>query len=391
MREYVIQHQLGKGSGGGVVYRALHVDDTEREPVALKYPAREHEQEVLRAIHDELAEPPGILPLLDWGPQYIVTEILGPPLSVVFEALLAQSFDSRWDSLCLIGRLLLQSLEAMHKCGVVHNDVQPGNVLLGRCGKEYNFAARTFFIDFGNARYLREEESMPGEWGSVDFNSVKSGDGGIRGPYDDLESLGWMLCHGLFGELPWFDWTRLAWETDWREHRAQVCKKVQRAKASVFVKGWCAFGPSWKHLTQIPNELHEFLCTCHRRQGLPDYHALAALLRSGKNWHDFIRQDLRQFEKRVLPVVPAEDNDGLGMRKKDRTIIRVPGQGSPWQKKEVIREAVPASPDNAHSSRRDYSPETPRSSFVTFDFQELDDASDELRPPGSLEVVPPAS
>merc|ERR1712110_1105240 len=149
--------------------------------------------------------------------------------------------------------------------------------------------AHPFLIDFGCAQPFPGGDPKRADFGSVDFNSIRSSEGGARGPYDDLESLGLVLCHGLFGDLPWFHFTKHAsWENGklLDRQRPVVCGQVQQAKVALLDVGWNSFGSSWAHLAGIPVELVSFLCFC-RDQGrsvadggtaFPDYVACIAIL-----------------------------------------------------------------------------------------------------------------
>merc|ERR1712061_481643 len=180
---------------------------------------------------------------------YIVMELLGPPISHLFKRLKKESLNVRWQTLRIIGRMLVRRLQAIHRCGFVHCDLQPGNILLGTHdagGYAGWFAQPPFLVDFGCARSFPGGEPMMQDWGSVDFNSIRSLNSCCqRGPCDDLESLGWVLCHGLFGDLPWFHWTE---EAQWsggdtgKVPRAKACQEVRREKAMLLAKGCTFFG-----------------------------------------------------------------------------------------------------------------------------------------------------
>lgn len=393
--KYTIHCVLGRGNEGGVVYRALHEEDTEREPVALKHPVRQEEQKALRALQERAPRCAGVAPLLDWGAHYVVTELLGPSIKTVFEELERQSLDERWEVVRMLGSVLVRSLETIHSCGLVHCDVQPSNILLGRSPEGL---ARPFFIDFGCARTFPDGDPMQGDWGSLDYNSARSADGGVRGPHDDLESLGWVLCHGLFGDLPWFEWTRTAWESgEWKKRRESVAKRIQRAKFNACEKGWARLGPAWRHFTQIPKQLQEFLQLCCRGEGQPDYDFLSALLRGSRiqspvQGLSALEEDLRALDAQVASLLPEGHLEDVGMRVKDREPIRAEGFGAPWQRPAAFSlfaateasaqaEAVAAAAAAAAAARgKDArppgdasSPRTPRTSFTTFDFSDLED------------------
>merc|ERR1712032_559847 len=171
---------------------------------------------------------------------------------------------------------------------------------------------------------------MQGNWGSIDFNSISAGMGGERGPHDDLESLGWVLCHALFGDLPWFKYTADAWEIGmWKSEAVALARcQVQQAKEQVRRKGWGSFGPRWSYLADMPRELDRFLHLCWDKAQVdkccwlagadedsccpPDYQELAALLggQEGLENEEMERLDLEHFNEEVVPLLDLADLRG---------------------------------------------------------------------------------
>eukprot|EP00404_Azadinium_spinosum_P017302 CAMPEP_0180483334 /NCGR_PEP_ID=MMETSP1036_2-20121128/35369_1 /TAXON_ID=632150 /ORGANISM="Azadinium spinosum, Strain 3D9" /LENGTH=686 /DNA_ID=CAMNT_0022491139 /DNA_START=8 /DNA_END=2068 /DNA_ORIENTATION=- len=385
--EYLIQHKIGRGGGGGIVYRALHEQDTEKEPVALKFPARDEECEALQVIYKTMPGPYGVAPLLDIGPQVVITELLGPPISSIFRDIRAKPMDCRWKDVSLIGRILFRSLQAIHERGIVHCDVQPNNILLGRSDSG---EVRPFFIDFGCARAWPNGPPMAGTWGSIDFNSARSANGGVRTAYDDLEALGWMMCHMLHGELPWFEWTREAWLANWQENRDAASKKVQDAKSRVCRGGWGG-------LLETPDRLHRFLVQCWRggSQGPPDYARLISLLQSDDGpgaaqaspsspKAEARERDHQLFNDLVLPLIPEQQLADPGMKLKRRQIPEhlCGHDGSdievaPWQRAHRGWEGRSGAGAGAQASApsapsRASSPPTPKGDAEAFDFDALE-------------------
>lgn len=291
---YRVVGLLGRGAGGGAVYEVWSVTGGRR--AAAKWPIGHKERDVLR----ELTAEPGCLGVprlfsdgeLD-GKLYAVVEILGKPLSETFDRLRG-SLRCRWLAVSLIGRLLLRRLRAMHVRGFVHCDLKPENVLVGSPSGSPDQHNRPYLVDFGTARKFPGGEPLRGDLGSVDYNSISSADGGERRPSDDLESLGWVLLHGLFGELPWFTFTK---NTDWKDKpkRFEAVQQVQEAKAQALDEGWQVFGDKFRKLSQTPKDLESFLKLARGTNGasdeagssspsrsaagpLPDYRRLAALL-----------------------------------------------------------------------------------------------------------------
>jgi len=164
---------------------------------------------------------------------------------------------------------------------------------------------RPYLIDFGCAQCLPWSKWLRPDFGTVDFNSIHSADGGPRGPCDDVESLGWVLCYGLLGELPWFWHTKKAKWTGGKleeQQRPIVCAKVKQDKSALLDVGEAAFGVEWSHLAYVPPELRDFLCIARAgsfQEGggcLPDYRMLdVALGGRGLDPAEGEREDLEEY------------------------------------------------------------------------------------------------
>ena len=92
---------------------------------------------------------------------------------------------------------LLEALEYAHRCGVVHRDVKPSNILITQEG-----AVKV--ADFGIARLVEEKEAgRPGEIiGSARYMSPEQLRGEQTTPRSDLYSVGILLYHCLTGRPP---------------------------------------------------------------------------------------------------------------------------------------------------------------------------------------------
>ncbi|CAE7298155.1 zupT [Symbiodinium sp. CCMP2592] len=103
-----------------------------------------------------------------------------------------------WPVAADLGVRLLRTLQAIHRKGILHCDMKPGNILLRR-GEPW-----VQLIDFGRAGNVGQTRFDAGHGGMRDYMSVKSGmEGGQRSTADDVESLGWLLFRCLHGGFPW--------------------------------------------------------------------------------------------------------------------------------------------------------------------------------------------
>ncbi|MFO7562918.1 MAG: serine/threonine-protein kinase [Enhygromyxa sp.] len=188
---FELDHVLGRGSHG-VVF-AAH-DRALGRDVALKVfgsqsaHAALHEAQVLARVQH-----PNVVVLHDVGQSggfhYLVLALIdGGTLSDCIRTGL--DWRTAVELFVQVGR----GLAAAHDACVVHGDVKPGNMLVGRDGHAY-------LADFGSAQSI-----VPGEptitRGTPEYAAPESSGGGERGPWSDQFSFCVGLWEALFGERP---------------------------------------------------------------------------------------------------------------------------------------------------------------------------------------------
>lgn len=200
--DYRLLRRLGAG-GMGVVFlarapggafaavkvvRASYADDQ-------GFRARfRREIEVARRV-----DSPWVVPLLDADPDAAEpwlanTFVPGPSLSEVLEAHGPLSPAS----VCVLGLRLAEALDAVHRAGLVHRDMKPGNVLLAPDGPR--------LIDFGIARApegtaLTATGVIVGSPGFLSPEQARAR-GAEVGPPSDVFSLGCVLAFAATGVRP---------------------------------------------------------------------------------------------------------------------------------------------------------------------------------------------
>ncbi|MEH0425525.1 bifunctional serine/threonine-protein kinase/ABC transporter substrate-binding protein [Streptomyces stelliscabiei] len=200
--DYRLLRRLGAG-GMGVVFlarapggafaavkvvRASYADDA-------GFRARfRREIEVARQV-----DSPWVVPLLgadaDAEDPWLATAFVpGPSLSEALED------HGPWSpaSVCVLGLRLAEALDAVHRAGLVHRDVKPGNLLLAPDGPR--------LIDFGIARTpegtaLTSTGVVVGSPGFLSPEQARAGGAGV-GPPSDVFSLGCVLAFAATGVRP---------------------------------------------------------------------------------------------------------------------------------------------------------------------------------------------
>ena len=215
--------ELGRGGMGRVL--ALHDTHLERA-VAVKellpahLPGRSAEGVLMAAMFVREArilarlEHPGVVPVYelarraDGTPYYSMRRIRGRPFHEVLEA--CASLDDR---LALLPHLLdvVHAVAFAHSRGVVHRDLKPDNVMVGRYGE-------TQVVDWGLALVEGVDEMGGVTAGTPRYMSPEQVLGTGLDARTDVWSLGVMLFELLTGELP-FDGANVA----------EVMDKVARA------------------------------------------------------------------------------------------------------------------------------------------------------------------
>lgn len=200
---YRLGERLAAG-GMGSVYRA--VDETLGRQVAVKALRRElaDDPTFLERFRREARAAaalshPGVAAVYDYG------EADGQPF-IVMELVEGENLADRiaaggplpWQEAFAIGEQVAAALAAAHAHGLVHRDVKPANIMLGRDG-------RAKVTDFGIAQAAQAATLTRSGvvLGSANYVAPEQAKGGHVGPAADLYSLGCVLFEAVTGETPY--------------------------------------------------------------------------------------------------------------------------------------------------------------------------------------------
>ena len=149
---------------------------------------------------------PNIIPIYDMGPcedlLYIAMRyVAGADLRAVLKA---HRRLSPSQALLLIGQTA-RALDAAHRCGLVHRDVKPGNILVER-GADDDDPDHAYLADFGITKHVASRSGLTSTgqlMGTIDYTAPEQ----IQGsrPVDsrtDIYSLGCVLYECLTGHVP---------------------------------------------------------------------------------------------------------------------------------------------------------------------------------------------
>lgn len=213
--KYVLGKKCGKGSFGEV----FHVHDRNNRKYAAKFEPRRKATGEPRSGPSQLEYENRVYNLLEGGTgmpkiydffqtkngdyNVLIMDRLGSSIQHVLDHTPMKKLQI--DSVLAVGMRVLCHLEIIHEKGMLHRDLKPQNMMLGR-GQD----REVYLIDFGlSKRYAIDGKHIPyrdkknGLTGTPRFASINSHLGVEQSRRDDLESLAYVLIYLAKGTLPW--------------------------------------------------------------------------------------------------------------------------------------------------------------------------------------------
>lgn len=271
--QWLVLGRIGEGSFGEV-FEARDIDTNrayavKREPKGMRHPQLKHES----IMYDALVGGPGI-PACHWYGEHedfncIVIDLLGPSLKMLRQAVSDISLDIALNVACQ----LINTMEHIHKRGIIYRDVKPDNFLFPAnfhlpdpdcyetqtdngfmvyetahpsCKALFEeqdpSALKLHAIDFGLASWWRNpstnkpypegKRKIRNKTGTARYASLNVHRGREHARRDDMESVGYLLIDLALGSLPWTGIqarnSRLGWD------------KMREAKSNIILQDLCA-------------------------------------------------------------------------------------------------------------------------------------------------------
>lgn len=216
---YVVDGWLRDG-GMASIYRARRMHDELRVTLKLQLPSTAHDRMIQArfdreaAVMRRAANDPHVVEILDAGTladgrRYLVLEwVEGENLEDLLDFLRNQDQRLSIVRACRIGRDVARGLSELHEHGVLHLDLKPANVMVGRSLDGHD---EVKLIDFGVAADLHETELEPHAtpvMGTSGYMAPEQLHGAAPNPTFDVYALGVLMFESLAGtSVPPDGWT----------------------------------------------------------------------------------------------------------------------------------------------------------------------------------------
>ena len=265
---YSLRKKINSGSFG-TVYLGFNNQKKEHVAIKIEMSGDGEVRTVLReaALMKRLSGIKGI-PEIYWAGtekncDVLVQKLLGKDLASLMKTYKKFSIKT----VIMIAEQMLKLFEKIHESRIIHRDIKPDNIIMGR-SSDYE---SLYLIDFGIAKNFMNEEGHHIKLkdgkpfiGTTRYASAAAHLGKELCRKDDLESLGYVLVFLLKGFLPWQN--AVIQKKDNKEKIKAVGQIKLKTKPSELCKG-------------LPGELAEYFEIVRNLKfdEKPDYHKLRAL------------------------------------------------------------------------------------------------------------------
>lgn len=138
---------------------------------------------------------------------YMVIELLGKSIDNYYRDTcnnISKTAETPLSILKYIGRQMLNCIQSVHKCGIIHRDIKPQNFLLSADNKKIyiiDFGISTLYID--NKKHHKPMTHQNSRLGTIDFISYYLHEGLSASRRDDLISMIYVIIYLYNNILPW--------------------------------------------------------------------------------------------------------------------------------------------------------------------------------------------
>mmetsp|Transcript_108881 Transcript_108881/g.243102 ORF Transcript_108881/g.243102 Transcript_108881/m.243102 type:complete len:383 (-) Transcript_108881:163-1311(-) len=267
---FLLNRQIGSGSYSHV-HLGIDKDTGEKVAVKLEWVMASQGLRLLyeAKLYTTALGSGACLPRVRWhgvegSYNVMVMDLLGPSLEDLF-----RSCDRRFSlkTVLMLAEQMLDAIEYVHSCGVVHRDIKGSNFLIG-VGER---SGCVHIMDFGLAKRYRDSAGKHvqgfqknGFTGTVRYASLNVHRGFEPSRRDDVEAIGYVLMYFNRGSLPWQGLKA--------NSKKEKYEKIMEKKMSTPIEVLC------KH---FPCEFVTYLNYCRslRFEDRPDYAYLRRLLK----------------------------------------------------------------------------------------------------------------